>query len=290
MPLRPVVVHSDWPHLEHLFAEIERLDGYDPLTEDAYLAVDQERADGGLVATEQGEIVGYAHIRRTGRDAVLETAIHPGCRPVLAHLLLQAAVAEAGRGPLRLWASDEETIAAAEELGFDERRRLLHLVRPLPPDEPARLPGSIDLTRFRPERDVDDVLEVHRAAFAGHPDEGGWTRDTLIGRMRRVWFDPDGLLLARENGRPIGMCWTKMHPASTGEIYVIAVHPDAQGRSLATGLVLHGLWDLYERRGATTAILYTEEDNLPARRLYERLGFGLLRVKRRLDRVALSET
>jgi len=290
MPLRPVVHPSDWPRLRRLLDEIERLDGYDPLTEDAHLAVVEGRADPGLVATERGEFVGYAHIRRTGEAVVLETAIHPACRPLLAHLLLQAAVAEAGRGPLRLWASDAETIAAAEELGFDERRRLLHLVRPLPPDEPARLPQTVELSRFRPDADVDDFLEVHRAAFGGHADDGGWTRETVMGRMGRDWFDPNGALVAREEGRPVGVCWTKMHPRSVGEIYVIAVHPEAQGRSIATGLVLHGLWDLFERCGATTAVLYTEADNIPARRLYERLGFELLRVKRRLDRAALSGT
>jgi mycothiol synthase len=288
MLLRPAAHPADRPALERLFEEIERIDGYESLTEDASLAVEKGAAEPGLVATENGDVVGFAYLRRCGRHVDVETAIHPASRSGLARALLQSAVAAAGPGSLRLWASDDETVTAARDLGFIEERRLLHLVRPLPPPEPPRVPSTVEVTRFRPGRDVGALLEVHTAAFAGHPDDGGWTRETVSGRMRRQWFDPDGLFLAWEHGRPVGMCWTKMHPREVGEIYVIAIHPKAQGRSLSTGLVLYGLWDLHDRRGASTAMLYTEAANTPALRLYGRLGFEVLRVKRRLDRAPLS--
>jgi mycothiol synthase len=284
MPLRPVRLPDDWPALARLLDEIEHLDGYDALTEDAYLAIEASSLPQGLVAVEDGDPTGFAHLRRTGEATVIEVAVHPSCRPVQAHLLLQAAVTRAGDGETRLWASDDETVAAAEELGFRETRRLVQMVRPLPPDETPALPPRFQVAALRRGADEDAVLAVNNAAFAGHPDNGGWTREILDGRMARRWFDPRGLLLARREGEPAGFCWTKMHPGAVGEIYVIAVLPRLQGQGLATGLALLGLWDLHDRKGARSATLFTESGNERARRLYERLGFEVLRSKRHLER------
>ena len=284
MPLRPARLPEDWPALARLLDEIERLDGYDPLTEDAYLAVGTGDGPPGIVAVEEGDPVGFAHLRRAAGATVIEVAVHPSLRPVQAHLLLQAAVTGAGEGAARLWASDDETVAAAEELGFRETRRLVQMVRPLPPEETPNVPPSFEVAAFRPGRDEDAVLAVNNAAFGDHPDNGGWTREILAGRMARRWFDPQGLLLARDRGDPAGFCWTKMHPRAVGEIYVIAVMPRLEGRGLASGLALLGLWDLHDRRGARSATLFTESGNDRARGLYERLGFEVLRAKRHLER------
>jgi mycothiol synthase len=284
MPLRPVHLPDDWPPLARLLDEIERLDGYDPLTEDAYLAIGGGGGPRGLVAVEDGDPIGFAHLRRAADATVVEVAVHPSCRPVQAHLLLQAAVSRAGDGKTRLWASDDETVAAAEELGFRETRRVVQMVRPLPPDLAPRVPAGFEVAAFRPGIDEDSVLAVNNAAFADHPDNGGWTREVLDGRMARRWFDPRGLLLAWDGDELAGFCWTKMHPRAVGEIYVIAVRPDLQGRGLGAGLAQSGLWDLHDRSEARSATLFTESGNERARRLYEGLGFEVLRAKRHLER------
>jgi mycothiol synthase len=160
------------------------------------------------------------------------------------------------------------------------------MIRPLPPDDAPALPGGLDVAFFRRGLDEDAMLGVNNAAFAGHPDNGAWTREILEGRMARRWFDPRGLLLARRAGELAGFCWTKMHSRAVGEIYVIAVLPHLQGRGLGAGLALLGLWDLHDRSGARSATLFTESGNERARRLYERLGFEVLRSKRHLERRA----
>ncbi|HWH00275.1 MAG TPA: GNAT family N-acetyltransferase, partial [Pilimelia sp.] len=100
------------------------------------------------------------------------------------------------------------------------------------------------------------------------------------------WFDPAGFLLAvREaDDALVGFHWTKVHgaagaaaaPAGTpaiGEVYVVGVDPAAHGTGLGTALTLAGLRHL-RARGLTRAMLYVDEDNTAADRLYARLGFA----------------
>ena len=133
---------------------------------------------------------------------------------------------------------------------------------------------------FRPGVDEDAWLHVNNRAFAGHPEQSAWTRDMIEARERQPWFDASGFLLHEDGGRLAGFCWTKVHDGSRlGEIYVIAVDPDFEGRGLGRELVVAGL-DSLSGRGTTTGTLYVDDSNTRARRLYERLGFTLDHVDR----------
>lgn len=50
---------------------------------------------------------------------------------------------------------------------------------------------------------------------------------------RPRWWDPAGLLLAVDADGVAGFHWTKRHDATTGEVYVLGVHPRAAGRGSA---------------------------------------------------------
>jgi mycothiol synthase len=63
-----------------------------------------------------------------------------------------------------------------------------------------------------------------------------------------------------------------------GEVYVVGVAPDFQGRGLAKPLTLAGLQHLRDE-GLTTVILYVDGDNDAAVRTYSGLGF----TRRALD-------
>ena len=183
--------------------------------------------------------------------------------------------------------------AVAAGLGLAQHRELLQLRRPLPvaADHPARATAPpVTVRPFvvprpgQPEGDADAWIRANNRAFAHHPDQGHQTRQTLRAQAHEPWFDPDGFLVADDPDRPgelAGFCWTKIHPAdpamgdpALGEIYVIGVDPAHAGEGLGASFTLAGL-DHLAQGGITTAMLYVEGDNEPARRLYDRLGFTI---------------
>jgi mycothiol synthase len=91
--------------------------------------------------------------------------------------------------------------------------------------------------------------------------------------MAEPWWDPAGLLVAVDGDRMLGFHWTKQHDDRTGEVYVVGVAPQAQGRGLGKVLTLAGLHHL-AGLGVEEVLLYVESDNAPAVAVYSRLGFG----------------
>src|SRR2546427_270767 len=122
-----------------------------------------------------------------------------------------------------------------------------------------------------PSAHGDEWLKLNGRAFAKHPEQGGWTRYDLDLREREPWFDPAGFFIAERDGRMTGFHWTKVHGPGLGEVYVVGVDPDEQGSGLGRALTLAGLRHLRDL-GVGQAMLYVDEDNVPAIRMYEGLG------------------
>jgi mycothiol synthase len=153
--------------------------------------------------------------------------------------------------------------------------RTLQMMRtPLPVDV-VDVPAEATLRAFEPRRDEDTWLQQNNAAFAHHPEQGAWLLCDLEERIDEPWFDPSGFLLLEIDGRLAASCWTKvheLHPDRFGEIYVISVHPDFQGRDLGRIMVTQGLASL-RKKGVSSAVLFVDQSNTIARKLYESLGF-----------------
>jgi mycothiol synthase len=187
-------------------------------------------------------------------------------------------------------ATDEDDRAAARD-GLHQVRELWQMRRPLPVEiDLAAATPPIATRPFVVGHDEEAWLRVNNRAFAGHPDQSGWTTEVLAGRMAEDWFDPAGFLLHESpDGELDGFCWTRVHPAAPpdpamGEIYVIGVDPSAHGRGLGRALVLAGLAHLVAARGMAVGMLYVEADNTAAVALYEKLGFATHRIDRAYDR------
>ena len=154
--------------------------------------------------------------------------------------------------------------------------QLLSLVLPAPE---VPVPDGATLRTFVAGYDEAGWLAQNNAAFADHPEQGAWLHDDLEARIREPWFDPSGFLLLEMGGRIAASCWTKVHelyPERFGEIYVISVDPQFQGRGLGRVMLSQGLASL-KLRGVQRAILFVDADNLNAQLLYGSFGFTLER-------------
>ena len=228
-------------------------------------------------------LAGYGHLEPADQadpaeGPAAEMVIHPDYRGRGFGLTLaRALLAEAAPHPLRVWAHGDlpAARALAARAGFARIRSLWTMHRPLadPLPDPVFPPG-ITLRTFRVGADEAAWLDVNRKAFASHPEQGAWTAEDLSLREREPWFDPDGFFLAERDGKLAGFHWTKIHgtPPQVGEVYVVGVDPAAQGGGLGRALTLAGLHYL-RSQGLPEVMLYVDEDNTPAIRLYESLGF-----------------
>ena len=99
--------------------------------------------------------------------------------------------------------------------------------------------------------------------------------DVCAEQETRVW-------VAEEGTSPVGFVAVRLHPESSiGEIYMIAVDPDFQRRGIGSTLTNFAL-DWIKGAGMSVAMVETGGDpgHAPARRTYEKTGFGLLPIAR----------
>jgi mycothiol synthase len=233
-----------------------------------------------LVLTADGEIAGYAYLDSPGHpdlEVSGELVIDPRHRGQgLGLALVRELIARADGHRVRLWAHGDLPAAArlARAAGFERFRALWQMRRSLrDPLDPPRLPAGTTLRTFRPGQDEQQWLSLNARAFAKHPEQGAWTRHDLELREQEPWFDPAGFFIAERNGVMTGFHWTKVSgPDCIGEVYVVGVDPGERGTGLGRALTLAGLGYLRDR-GLAEAMLYVDEDNVPAIRMYESLGF-----------------
>ncbi|PSK99590.1 mycothiol synthase [Murinocardiopsis flavida] len=286
-----------------LAEEARGSDGTAPISEQGLLRV-RYGADPGavrfhLLYEEAGDgpdvLRGFGGIERSpGEPDSAELVVAPEHRRRgLGGWLLRSLVEDAAPEGMRVWAHGDlpgaKALAAAAGLG--RARSLWRMVLPLRPSAPvAEPPVSPELDRrveirpFRVGADDQAWLTVNARAFADHPEQGGITLADLRQRQAEPWFDPEGFFVAEdvESGALAGYHWTKTHAdgagltdgAPAGEVYAVGVDPDWHGMGLGRTLTATGLRHL-ERQGLTLVLLYVDEDNRAAVRLYESLGFTL---------------
>jgi mycothiol synthase len=259
----------------------------------------QEQPDGAkdfLLRLPDGTLAGYAQLAlvaaRTDADPSEkppgeswsgELLIHPGHRNRGLGTALAAALTAGDDGrDIRIWAHGDLPAAAAlaKSAGFARLRSLWQMRLSLADaaiPAPA-FPAGVTVRTFRPGLDEEAWLEVNKRAFAHHPEQGSWTRRDIALREAEPWFDPDGFFLAERDGELAGFHWTKVHAGGgeggtpIGEVYVVGVDPGRQGGGLGRALTLAGLAHL-SGLGLAAVLLYVDESNTAAVRMYAGLGF-----------------
>ena len=275
-----------------LAAAAAAADSVAPLSEHVLLHLRYDAATPGagpspgrdMILTVHDEIAGYAYLdspAHPGQEVSGELVIHPRYRGRgLGLALVRELIAQAGAHRVRLWAHGDLPAAGrlARAAGLHRFRALWQMRRSLrdPLDAP-RWPAGTTVRTFRPGQDEAEWLGLNARAFAKHPEQGAWTAHDLELREHEPWFDPAGFFLAERDGVMTGFHWTKIPApdepeACVGEVYVVGVDPGQQGTGLGRALTLAGLRYLRDR-GLPEAMLYVDEDNVPAIKMYEGLGF-----------------
>ncbi len=288
--------------VRELVSAATEFDGVAPVGDHVLRELGHDRTEHLLVAGPQvgaptdtpDEIIGYLNLSppRDGGAGMAELVVHPRARRRgIGAAMGRAAVAKTG-GHNRFWAHGtlEPARATASALGLVPVRELVQMRRSLRdiPDSVPAVPG-VRVRTYQGEADDAELLRVNNAAFAGHPEQSGWTDVELAERRREPWFDPAGLFLAfavsdsDQTGKLLGFHWTKVHldQPGLGEVYVVGVDPSAQGRGLGQALTAIGIESLARRladAAKPTVMLYVESDNVAAMRTYQRLGFTTFSV------------
>jgi mycothiol synthase len=270
-------------------------DGVGALSEQAVLALRPGVGDvRHLLAYAAQQLVGYAQLEGRSADAAAELVVDPGHRRRgVGGALLDAVLATAEEA--RVWAHGDldAARALAADRGLAPVRELHKMARPLSPEDvgssATTLPEGYAARAFVPGRDDRAWVATNAAAFAHHPEQGRLTEVDLAERMAQPWFDPAGFILVTPHDRPGDVAayhWTKVDPGQrstvdptrpAGEVYVVGVHPDHQGRGLARPLTALGLSHL-AGLGLPEVVLYVDGDNAAARHTYSRLGFTSIMV------------
>ena len=114
-------------------------------------------------------------------------------------------------------------------------------------------------------RDIRKLAQIHAASF-----HRGWGE----GEFEQMLREQNTLLhRLREGSTVIGFSVSRI-AADEAEILSIALEPGHRGRGLSRDLFLTHLGHL-AGRGVRTVFLEVEENNHPARKLYERAGFAV---------------
>ncbi len=260
--------------LDDLVSSCTQADAHAPFGEHTMLALHGARQvrHARVEARALGRLTGCG-VLSEGLDAwYLELAVAPGARGSgVGSALRDAAVAHVashGGGLLRGWVHSAGPGATALVRDWTTSRVLHVLDRPLDaPLPPPAVPAGLRLRTLDPlsDADRDAWLVLSNAAFAGHPENGGWTRAELDWRMAAAWTDGARLPVLEDAEGLVAGVWTKVERPGDGELYVVAVAPRAQGRGLGRVVVDEAL-RLLHAAGCTRAHLYVDADNAPARR------------------------
>ena len=272
-------------------------DGIPPLADHVLLHLRHggDRADTHIIHTASinspdDTIVGYAHLDITDEveGPSAELVIHPDYRHRGYGKELLERVKELAGNRLRLWSHGD--LPGAQNLaihnGFHRVRTVIQMQRPLNDDIPLPNPATT-IRSFLLDIDNDEWLSLNNRIFAGHPEQGRWTNNDLAIRTHEAWFDDRGFLLAIDQSKIIGFCWTKIHGGHThshgesndhhdhepiGEIYIMGIDPSYSRQGIGKDIALAGIHHL-RYQGLNSVLLYVDETNSSAINLYTSIGF-----------------
>jgi len=201
---RSALTIEEQRQVRELVAEATEFDGVAPVGEQVLRELGHERTE-HLLVTYPGRddgIAGYLNLSNLSSPhadaAMAELVVHPRARRGgIGAAMGRAALAKTA-GHNRFWAHGTlpPAQATASALGLVPVRELVQMRRSLRNVPEPRIPDGVRIRTYAGTSDDAELLRVNNAAFAYHPEQGGWTSTQLEERRSEPWFDPAGLFLA----------------------------------------------------------------------------------------------
>lgn len=250
--------------------------------------------------------LGHQHILAMGDDQILGMlAVDAAPEVPVAELVVrgegrreaEVLINAVGDGPIDVWAHGASPVSELPSARKVRELLVMSLGTPLPEMAAPKGMQVLTLTQSREQwgaRADEELLRVNNEAFSWHPEQGGWDMARWERAQEAAWFDPDGVFLlwitpenatahpdAEQSTRLAGFHWTKCSSSQlvnnggmVGEVYVIGLASEVQGKGVGKFLTTVGV-DRLRQSGCEQVILYVEADNVPAVKVYERLGFAV---------------
>jgi len=179
----------------------------------------------------------------------------------------------------RLWVAQGDGIYIDHLLrcGFkNSGENVLYMTRLL--DEPIPVPVLPEGFEVRPMTGEQDAPARAAAQYGAYESEAPFEKylQRYQDFMRSPVYDASrDMVVACPDGRISSFCiiWTDSGN-QVGLVEPVGTHPEFRGKGLGKAIVIAGLRRL-QQLGMRIAILCTSEDNLPAVKLYESVGFSV---------------
>ena len=184
---------------------------------------------------------------------------------------------QAGRERIgAFWICEQDTLLRGwlVEQGFELASRDAHLACDLGlPGQPGPVPGGYVVRSSRGLAEVSPRARAQYGAFGSQADFERYVQ-RFARFMQSPVYDPEWDVVAEAPDGQIGafcIAWPDF-VTGVGLFEPVGTHPDFQRKGLGKAVLLEALGRL-RQHGMHQAIVTTPEDNLPAIRLYESVGF-----------------
>jgi len=176
----------------------------------------------------------------------------------------------------------EDNVVAVKtlaKLGFGLIRRFLELRLDVGHSDALDTPTAIKWGYLQPGQE-DELAKLQNRAFADAWGYNPNTAETIAFRINQSSSSPRDIVLAYDQGRAVGCCWTGivceqgMPSVRKGRVHMLGVDPNQRGKGMGRELMVIGLNRLIER-GLGIAELTVDGENEAACALYESLGFSV---------------
>ncbi len=241
-----------------------------------------------FIVEADGKIIGYIDVipeLGIGR-VVLDCLVHPehrrkGLATELSHYASRRAK-ELGARVAHVNITPDNVAAKSllAKLGFRCVSRSLELRLHF---SKARLP-EVEPTlmcRHLQRGEEDKLAELQNRSFASSWGFNPNTIDEIVYRTNLSDCSPKDVILASEEDKLTGYCWTTMNleenaaiGINKGRIFMLGVDPGYRGRGIGKLVLLAGLSYL-KSRGSEVVELTVDSQNKTARALYKSLGFKI---------------